>query len=67
MRLETLIAVARGEEPADLWLKNARLVNVLSGEIHPADIAIYDGRVVGLGQYEARQVVDLEGDLSAPA
>ena len=66
MTLESLIAVARGEEPADLWLKNARLVNVLSGEIHPADIAIYDGRVVGLGQYEARQVVDLEGDFVCP-
>ena len=42
MTLETTIAVARGEEPADLLLKNARLVNVLSGEIHPADIAIFD-------------------------
>ncbi len=40
MTLETLIAVARGEEPADLLLRNAQLVNVLSGEIHPADIAI---------------------------
>ncbi len=59
MTLETLIAVARGEEPADMVLRNARLLNVLSGEIHPADIAIYDGRVVGLGDYQARQVVDL--------
>jgi len=66
MRLEKLIAVARGEEPADLWLRNAQLVNVLSGEIHAADIAIYDGLVVGLGQYEARQVVDLEGRFVCP-
>ena len=66
MALEGLIAVARGEEPADLWLKNARLVNVLSGEIHPADIAVYDGQVVGFGEYEARQVVDLDGDFVCP-
>mgnify|MGYP000747769063 CR=1 FL=1 len=63
MTLETRIAVARGEEPADLLLKDARLVNVLSGEIHPADIAIHDGRVVEhplVGQrIEACQVRDL--------
>ncbi len=66
MTLETRIAVARGEEPADLLLKNARLVNVLSGEIHPADIAIHDGRVVGFGDYRARQVADLEGRTVCP-
>jgi adenine deaminase len=66
MSLEALIAVARGEEPADLVLRNARLVNVLSGEIHPADVAVYDGRVVGLGTYDARQVVDLAGRYLCP-
>ena len=66
MTLETLIAVARGEQPADLLLKNARLVNVLSGEVHPADIAIHQGRVVGWGDYQARQVVDLGGRFVCP-
>ncbi|MFN2244602.1 MAG: adenine deaminase [Anaerolineae bacterium] len=66
MTLEATIAVARGEEPADLFLKNAQLVNVLSGEIHPAGIAIYDGIVVGFGEYRASQVVDLEGKFVCP-
>jgi adenine deaminase len=66
MTLEATIAVARGEEPADLLLKNARLVNVLSGEIHPADIAVYDGIVVGFGEYHANQVLDLEGKFVCP-
>lgn len=67
MSLETLIAAARGEEPVDLLLANAQLVNVLSGEIHPADIAIHDGRVVGLGNYpKARQVEDLGGRFVCP-
>jgi adenine deaminase len=66
MSLEKIIAVARGEEPADLLLKNARLVNVLSGEIHPADIAIYHGKVIGFGQYKAHQVVDLGGRSVCP-
>ena len=67
MSLETFIAAARGEEPADLFLKNAQLVNVLSGEIHPADIAIYDGKVLGFGDYkQARQIVDLAGKYVCP-
>ncbi len=66
MTLETLIAVARGEQSADLLLKNAQLVNVLSGEIHPADIAIHEGRIVGWGEYQARQVVDLGGRFVCP-
>jgi adenine deaminase len=66
MDLETRIAVARGEEPADLVLKNARLVNVLAGEVHPAHIAIHGGRVVGLGEYQARRVVDLDGRFVSP-
>jgi adenine deaminase len=66
MTKNTLIAVARGEEPADLWLKNTQVVNVLSAEVHLADVAIYGGRVVGFGQYEARQTIDLEGRYLCP-
>ncbi len=66
MRLEDLITVARGEEPVDLLLKNAQLVNVLSGEVHRADIGICDGLVVGFGDYDARQVVDLGGKYVCP-
>ncbi len=66
MELDGLIAVARGEEPADLLLKNARLVNVLSSEIHPADIALAGGCVLGWGAYQARRTVDLEGRFVCP-
>lgn len=66
MELETLIAAAHGEAPADLLLKNARLVNVLAGEIHATDIAVFGGRVVGLGPYEAREVVNLDGRFVCP-
>jgi adenine deaminase len=64
--LEHKLSVARGEKPAELLFKNARLVNVFSGEIHPADVAVDDGRVVGLGEYDAREVVELEGAYLAP-
>ncbi|GCE25515.1 adenine deaminase [Dictyobacter alpinus] len=69
------IRIARGEEPADLLLRNARLVNVCSGECYQADIAIADGMVVGvLAQddsahtpYTAHEVRDLQGRWLAPA
>ncbi|MFN8564371.1 MAG: adenine deaminase [Anaerolineae bacterium] len=48
-------------------LRNAQLVNVLSGEIYPTDIVIDDGDVVALGGgYEAQQVIDLNGRYVCP-
>src|ERR1700722_5112623 len=61
------LAVARGEQPAGLLFKNARVVNVLSGEIHSANVAVEDGRVVGFGDYKARKVIDLKGLYLAPS
>ena len=40
MLLEELIRFARGEAEVDLVLKNAQVVNVYSGQIHPADVAV---------------------------
>ncbi|CAN5612948.1 adenine deaminase [soil metagenome] len=63
---EHKLSVARGEHPAELLFKNAQLVNVFSGEIHPADVAVDDGRIVGIGEYDAREIVDLNGAYLAP-
>ncbi len=69
-RLRELLAIARGETPADLLLMGGRLVNVFSGEIYPAEVAISGDRVAGVsmtpGTYEARAVIDLDGQLLAP-
>src|ERR1022692_4596073 len=65
--IQQKLSIARGERPAELLFKNARLVNVLSGEIHPANIAVEDGRVIGIGDYKARQVIDLRGAFLAPS
>ncbi|MBU1879166.1 MAG: adenine deaminase [Chloroflexi bacterium] len=68
--LEDTIAVARGERPADLVLRGGQIVNTLAGEVVPADVAIYQGRVAGLttrGEvYEAQSVVDLDGAYVCP-
>ncbi len=64
--LESLIRVARGEEPADLVLRSARLVNVFSGEVHMAHVAIHAGRVAGIGSYTGREEIDLHGLFLCP-
>src|SRR5246127_2576502 len=66
-KIQQKLAIARGEQPAELFFKNARVVNVLSGEIHDAGIAIDDGRIVGLGDYKAKRVIDLKGTYVAPS
>src|SRR3989441_2320759 len=65
--LHQKLSIARGERPAELLLKNANLVNVLSGEIYRTHVAVDDGRVIGIGDYEAKQVIDLNGAYLAPS
>ena len=66
MDLKSLIRHARGDEPADLLLRNGRVVNVLSGEILPGDVAIAGEHIVGFGDYPARTEIDLGGSFVAP-
>ncbi|MCK6482772.1 MAG: adenine deaminase [Phycisphaerae bacterium] len=63
----SLLPVARGDEPADLVLAAARVINVFSGEIVEADIAIAGDRIAGVGEYRrGRNVVPLNGAFVAP-
>lgn len=67
MILPHLLAVARGDQPADLVLRGGRLVNVMSGEVHRTDVAVVGGMIAGLGEgYAAREVLDLDGRFVAP-
>ena len=66
MGMENRIRVARGEQPADLVIKGASLVNVFSGEIYPIDIAVEDGRIAGLGSFESGEIYDATGLYAAP-
>mgnify|MGYP005845017783 CR=1 FL=1 len=66
MLREELIRVARGEAEADLVLKNARVVNVFSGDVHVADVAIARSLIAGVGEYRAHNEIDLGGRYLAP-
>ncbi|MEM7126927.1 MAG: adenine deaminase [Chloroflexota bacterium] len=67
MNTVQLLSVARGEQPADRLLKNGKIVNVFSGEIEEASIALYDNVIAGVGDaYQAREEIDLDGSYVAP-
>ena len=68
MDSEKLIRVAKGEETADLVIKNANLVNVFNDEIKKTDIAIYKGRIAGIGYgYKGIKEIDVNGSYVTPA
>jgi adenine deaminase len=60
------MAVARGDEPADLVLAGGRVLSVFTKEWLELDVAVKDGHVVGLGRYEGRQRLDVPGAYLVP-
>jgi adenine deaminase len=66
VKLTRLIKVARGEEPADLVIKGGQIVNVLSGEVYPADIAICGEVIAGVGEYSGPNELDARGKFITP-
>jgi adenine deaminase len=60
------MAVARGDEPADLVLAGGRVLSVFTKEWLDMDVAIADGFVVGLGRYDGRERTDVSGAYLVP-
>ena len=59
--LADLISVAKGDKPGDLLFKNARVVNVFTGEIEEANVVIAGKYIAGIGNYtEAKQIINLK-------
>ena len=60
------LAVARGDEPADLVVRGGRVLSVFTREWLETDVAIADGFIAGLGDYEGRETLDASGRWVAP-
>jgi adenine deaminase len=60
------LAVARGDEPADLVLRGGRVLSVFTREWLETDLAVVDGFVAGLGDYEGRETLDTGGRFVVP-
>ncbi|MFN0154734.1 MAG: adenine deaminase [Gaiella sp.] len=65
-RLAHRLAVARGDEPADVVVRGGRVLSVFTREWLDVDIAIVDGVVAGLGSYDAPDVLDAGGQYVVP-
>jgi len=60
------LAVARGDEPADLVVRGGRVLSVFTREWLEVDVAICDGMVAGLGEYEGADELDANGRYVVP-
>ncbi len=67
-----LIQVALGKAPADIVIKNGRLVNVVTHEVYETEIAVAKGKIASIGPVPAgavgpdTQIIDAEGMFLAP-
>src|SRR4051794_32398802 len=64
--LSRRLAVARGEEPADLVVRGGKVLSVFTREWLDVDVAIVDGWIAGLGSYEGRETLDAAGNWVVP-
>jgi adenine deaminase len=64
--LQRRLAVARGDEPADLVVRGGRVLSVFTREWLEVDVAVVDGVIAGLGAYEGRGSVDASGRYVVP-
>jgi adenine deaminase len=64
--LSRRLAVARGDEPADLVVRSGRVFSVFTREWLETDVAVVDGYVAGLGAYEGVETLDADGRYVVP-
>lgn len=70
MSHENLVNSARGKIPFDTAIENGLLINVYTGEIHPATIGIIDGMISYISEdhrkVEAKEYIDAKGKYIMP-
>lgn len=64
--LKKLIDIAAGRVLADTVIKNCQVVDVYNGTIIKGDIALCEGMIAGVGEYEGKTVIDAKGQYAAP-
>lgn len=60
------IDVAAKRKKAELVLKNGSYVNVFTGTVEKGDIAVSEGRIVGVGDYDGEKEIDISGKTACP-
>ncbi|WP_409295663.1 adenine deaminase [Peribacillus sp. SCS-26] len=65
--LKNRIEAASKRKKAELVIKNGKIIDVFNQDLIEADVAIEDGVIVGLGNYEGEQVIDATGKYISPS
>jgi adenine deaminase len=60
------LAVARGDEPAELVVRGGRVFSAFTREWLQGDVAIVDGYVAGIGEYDGEEALDASGRWVVP-
>src|SRR5689334_12326747 len=60
------LAVARGDEPAELVVRGGRVFSVFTREWLEGDVAVVDGYVAGIGEYDGAEELDASGRWVVP-
>lgn len=60
------ISAACGRKKAELVLKHAKIINVFTESIEDGDVAVEDGVIVGIGEYDGVREIDVHGCYVAP-
>jgi len=63
--LQRRLAVARGDEPADLVVRGGKVLSVFTREWLEADVALVDGVIAGVGSYDGTSL-DASGSYVVP-
>ncbi|MCF8000840.1 MAG: adenine deaminase [Halanaerobiales bacterium] len=66
MNRKKLLKMSKGEIPAELVLKHGRIVDVFNERLIKKDIAIADGIIIGIGEYDGIKEIDFEENIIAP-
>ncbi|SDN75536.1 adenine deaminase [Alkalicoccus daliensis] len=64
--MKRLIKTADKKEKAEFVFKNAKVVNVFTKEVETLDVGITAGKIAGLGSYEGKEEVEMEGRYLLP-
>ncbi|MDL2310912.1 adenine deaminase, partial [Peptostreptococcaceae bacterium OttesenSCG-928-C18] len=64
--LSALINAATGKIQADIVFKNCKIVDVYNHNIIEGNLGIYNGKILGIGDYEGKEEIDLKGKYIAP-
>lgn len=66
-KLQSLLEASSNQSKADLLIQNARVLDVFSLEWMKDDVAIKDGKIIGLGPFDAKQTINAEQRYLCPS